>query len=325
MIEQENNNIENSTGNEGEDSGQQAQELSPVEALKQGKLDFRTLPYSDKVKVTKEIHNSITDEREKEAWELGWRPRELFVGKYRDGTEKPYIDHEEFLKKLDEVAPARNERLRHVVQEKTALEKEVEMLREEARQNRELLRMREERNIAQEEAAIKREMEEAHNEADVKKFAEAQERKAQIENDKLRLKQFEPQKQNAQPQIAPETLEWLAQNPWFNSDPVMAEYAKGQEQLLQKTHAHLPLADRLELISKNVKFNFADRFPAAKSNTPAVEAGRSNGSLTHTRKNQMTFSQLPEHERMQADRLVRMGQFKDREDFMKGYNRLLNK
>ena len=315
----------NQNTNEVVDGGNDV-ELSPVEALRQGKLDFRTLPYSEKMKVSKEVYNSITDERQKEAWEMGWRPKELFVGKYRDGTDKPFTDHEEFLKKLDEIAPARNERLRHVVQEKTALEKEVEMLREENRKTQAILKMREERNLAQEEAAIAREMQEAREAADVDKFAAAQERKAQIENDKLRLKQFEPQQQNPQqPRIAPETLEWVAQNDWFNTDGEMAEYARNQEQILQKTHAYLPLAERLEMITKSVTLAYPARFPAPKPNVPAVEGGKSSGTLTYTRKNQMTFSELPDHERMQADRLIRMGEFKDREDFMKGYNKIVNK
>lgn len=319
----ENSTVENSA----ENTEQSATSEISLDNLKAGKLDFKTLPYQEKVRLSKEAYDKLTDDRQKEAWDLGWRSKEFYIGKHRDGTDKPFSSHEEFLKKIDEVAPAKNERLRHISQEKTVLEKKLEESLAENRKMMELFKMREERTLTSEESRIEREIQEAEDLGDVKKYAAAQSEKAQIQSNKLKLKDFDPQP-STQPRtnpVAPETIEWAARNnSWFQRDQTMTEYAMGQEQILQKTHPDSTLSERLDMIEKSVKTVFNDRFPT-KTTASAVDSSKSSGTLTSQRKTETKFGDLPETERWQARQMIKRGIFKDETDFMTGYNKVNKK
>lgn len=288
-----------------------------LENVKEGKIDFHSLPKSEKVRLKSEYLNTVEDDREKEALLQGHSPKFMFLGKNRDGTDRPWEDHETFLRKIETQEPVKNERLRKLAQEKEEMQQQIKKLVE-------LNKAQFQRSLANDELAVEKELNEAEEYSDISKFKAAQEKKNVIEREKLRLKSFEEDKEDVPLPPVPnppaivqrEVAEFAARNPVIVSTPDLLAYAKAMDGAYSVTHKDLPLPERLRMVEDATKQAFPSYFPEHKR--AAVDTSRSNNTFGAKPKTR-SFGDLPDLEKQQARALIRHGIFKNEADFLKTY------
>jgi hypothetical protein len=192
------------------------------------------------------------------------------------------------------------------------------------RENQKLMqisKMTFERSLKGEEQSIDAQIKEARDYGDFDRYDALMTKKQELQNNTLRLKEYEPAPAPVQTEVQPEVKEWGARNQWFWSDNQMKQFAVAQEDILRVTRPELSLSERLELITKSAEISFPDRFPS-RVTKPAVLPARTAGNFSANKKVEIGFSSLPDIEKTQARQMIRQGVFKDETDFMKSYNKL---
>lgn len=301
----------------------EAQEVEVnYEALKEGKVDFHKLPKEDRAKIAQEAFESLPDDDAKEAWQVyGWRPKELFLGKNKDGSPKEWVDYKEFREKIDTIAPVKNERIRSLAKEKDEYKEKLEAMERQMKILTEINKSKLEREIFGEEKNIEKEISEAREYSDVARYEQAIEKKNLIERDKLRLKTFEEPPVAPMPLIPPvqqlpeEVTNWAANNTWIVSDAKLLEYAKIKEAEMSFLHPDKSLTERLEMVREEVGKAFPDKDPTPKR--PAVESAKNVTAFGNIKPKGKSFDDIPELDRRQADILIRKGVYKDKNEYMR--------
>lgn len=292
-----------------------------VQALEEKKLNFSRVPKEKRDIIKKSVIQKALEEAEEAgddeksfALRNGWSPESLYGGKNKDGTPRPFRDYKEFNATIRENSPVLNERLKNNA-------KEMEEMRKEMRKLSEIAKMNFERSLKGEEQSIDAQIKEARDYGDFDRYDALITKKQELQNNTLRLKEYEPAPEPIQTEVQPEVKEWGARNQWFWSDNQMKQFAVAQEDILKATRPELNLSQRLELITKSVEISFPDRFPS-KVTKPAVLPARTAGNFSANKKVEVGFSSLPDIEKTQARQMIRQGVFKDESDFMKSYNKL---
>lgn len=297
-----------------------------LDALKEGRITFRELPKAEKLRLTAEARESLPDDEAREAWDMGWRSKEFFGGKRIDGSTKEFVDYKDYLKKINEIAPVKNERLRAVAKENEDLRKTVEETKAEMRKLLEIQKMAQERTILSEEEKIAQELKDAEEFGDVGKYKAAEAKRQTLQLNKEKLKELEPTETTPSPQqirqqLPAEVLEWTAKNPWFYENQELQRFSIAQSQLLEQNRPDLTLNQRLTLVEQVTRTTYPDYFPQVRQ---AVLPSRNAGTFSKPKEAAITFDSLSEAEKRQAEQAIRQGIFKDKADVMKSYN-LVNK
>ncbi len=141
----------------------------------------------------------------------------------------------------------------------------------------------------------------------------------------------------AQPQAAkapgvtlhPDTRGWLAQNPWFEHDEAMRNVALGIYRDAEARFPDVPESDHLRLVDERLALAFPERFaprtaapapaasiPAQLPAMPAVEGGARRGVATFARGR---TGDLPAEARQAAQRFVKLGLFRNLDDYANSY------
>ncbi len=280
-----------------------------------GDKDFFALPYSQREELKKAVREKLPEDG-KEALDLGWTPKEMFRGKYKDGTEKPWEDATTFLKRVKEEAPVRNERMRKLSQENETYKKNQDDLQKKMDKMLEINRAQMERELLKEEAIAKRELAEAKETSDVDAYEIALNRQKGVDETKLKLKTFEePPLPPKIPVIDPEVQNWAAKNDWIVKDSKLMELATLKDNELRLLSPNMPLADRLESVTQYIK----DGFPLNDPTPRQTYKGSNNPANFGGKPRTKTFSDLPAIEQKQAETLIKQGVWKDKADFLKTY------
>lgn len=302
----------------------QAPQIDPADItldnLREGKFTIKDIPRPEAARLWREEYQGLEDGAKEVADAVGWKPKHFFLGKNRDGTERPYKDWKEFDKDSKEIMPILNERLKNVTKEKLEANAEVERLRAQIESMTKLQRMQAEREIRKDKSSVDSEMQEAFDAGDRKRYVEAQERKAQIENEEKILKEFEP-RQAVVPPLHPEVILFKANNPWFEKDKKMTHYARSIEGEIAVKYPRASLAQILQMVEDDVKTEFAENFKSEEEapRTPAVESGRNSGRL-NLNQGEISFDRIPAEEQIRAERMIKLGHFKSKAEFVKEYN-----
>lgn len=294
-----------------------------LQALQEGKITFKDIPKEKRHEIRMQARDNLPNDRAKEAFDMGWSPKEFFLGKRADGSEKPFVDYEEFLTKINETAPVKNERLRTLTKENQEKDRQLEEMRAEVRKLFELNKAREEREFESQEARLKAEIEEAEELGDIKTFKDRTLRLNRLEQEKLKLKSFEPEQeinQTEAPQIPAEILNevqtWTAKNSWYFSDVKIQNFCNAQSALLAQNEPELSLSERLEIV-KQMAFS---RFPElAPAKTKAAVLSSKTSGLNATAKPSISFEQLPEAEKKTAEWMLKMGVYKSKAEVVQAY------
>jgi len=291
---------------------------SVVQALEEKKLNFSKVPKEKRDSIKKFVVNKALEDAEENgddekafALRNGWSPESLYGGKNKDGSPRPFKDYKEFNATIRDNSPVLNERLRTNA-------KEMEEMRKEMRKLSEIAKMNFERSLKGEEQSLEAQIKEAREYGDFDRYDSLIAKRQEIQNNTLRLKEYEPEPAPVETDVKPEVKEWGARNQWFWTDNQMKQFAIAQEDILRNTRPELNLSERLELITKSAEISFPDRF-APKVTKPAVLPARTAGNFSANKKVAMTFSQLPDVEKNQARQMIRTGVFKNEADFMKTY------
>lgn len=292
-----------------------------VQALEEKKLSFSKVPKEKRDSIKKFVVNKALEDAEENgddekvfALRNGWSPESLYGGKNKDGSHRPFKDYKEFNATIRDNSPVLNERLRTNA-------KEMEEMRKEMKKLSEIAKMNFERSLKGEEQSLEAQIKEAREYGDFDRYDNLIVKRQELQNNTLRLKEYEPEPAPVQTEIQPEVKEWGARNQWFWSDNQMKDFAIAQEDILRRTRPDLDLTGRLELITKSAEISFPDRF-APKVTKPAVLPARNAGNFSANKKVEVGFSSLPDIEKTQARQMIRQGVFKDETDFMKSYNKL---
>tara|TARA_R110000851_G_scaffold187426_1_gene337292 strand:+ start:470 stop:1405 length:936 start_codon:yes stop_codon:yes gene_type:complete len=292
------------------------EESNPLESLKNGDVSFFDLPYDERQKLKSEIKKSLPDDA-KEAMDLGWTPKEMFRGKYKDGTDKPWDDYGAFLDRVKNEAPVRNERMRSVSSERDTFKDENDSLRKQMKALLEINKSKMDRDILSEEQLTDREMANAKDEYDFDRYDTLRSRKEALQKEKLQLKQFEqPPLPPEDPTLDPDVQAWASENQWIVREPKLLKIAQIKDQELELLEPNLTKRERFNLVSEKMNEQFPDKNPSPKRTFEAPKNSANFGSKPKTK----TFQDLPSVEQKQADILIKQGVWKDRADFIKTYS-----
>jgi len=277
--------------------------------------DFFSLPYSQREELKKIVREKLP-ETGKEALDLGWTPKEMFRGKYKDGTEKPWEDAETFLTRVKEEAPVRNERMRKMAQENEAYRKDQQDLQKKIDKMLEINRAQLEKDLLRDEALTARELSDAKEMSDVDAYEAALNRQKRVDEQKLKLKTFEePPLPPVNPEISPVVQEWIDNNGWIVNDPALLGYAQGIDKSLTAQHPNMSQKELLEMVTADVRKTFPLKDPTPRQTYKGSNNAANFGNKPKTK----TFSDLPAIEQKQAEILIKQGVWKDKADFLKTY------
>lgn len=238
-----------------------------------------------KLPLSKRLDNAYQNlnDTERQAWSQGWRPEEFFAGKRRDGSEKPFVNAEDFLNKSKDALPIANDRLREMA-------KELEETKKMAKEAQERISRAEEKGYQKALAEIEAKQKEAVEMGDVEEFTKLKQTEKDLiqnqfkapevpQNDTVVEDVMEPKK--AQPStltpLDQQILQdWAARNNWMRTDPKLAAYAIQSEKELLTAKPYLSLNERLEIVEQEVKEVFHSKFNPTQTN-PMFEGGVNKG------------------------------------------------
>ena len=255
----------------------ESEEQAEIEAEPDFNVKFR----SDREK----DYYSTLNEEEKEAWSGGWRGK-MFKGLNKDGTPKPYKTAQEFLAFQKEHTPVLNERNRKLASEKTALEKQMAEMQKQMNVMLSVQKLAYEEKTQNKFESLEEAEEQAILEGDIAKVRAIQKQRFEFEKKKI---SFEEPEQKKQPQFQPEEVkvfqEWSSENTWYYQDNMLRNYA---ETYFDSLSDRIPISERLETVSQEVKSRFSDKLGISKA--PRVESGVRG--MQSTRK-QNSYNDLP--------------------------------
>lgn len=285
-------------------------------------VDFFSLPHNEREQLKASIKEKMP-EKEQRAMTAGWTLPEMDRGKNKDGTDRPWMDADTFLKKIETEAPVRNERMRKLSQENDSQKAEMQAMQKQMKTLTEINKAQMEREISQDEALNKRALAEAKELGDVEAFELATETKTGIDKQKLTLKSFEepptPSVIPNTPQVATEALDWAAANDWIVSDPKLMQHARLEDDLLKLKNPQMPLAERFALVTEKMR----DEYPLQDS-TPrqTYKSTKNSNTFGNQPKAKTTFNDLPEIDQKQATTLIKQGVYKDKADYLNSQRKM---
>lgn len=129
-----------------------------------------------------------------------------------------------------------------------------------------------------------------------------------------------PPKQTGQelpPHVTAEVGAWTQQNPWFNADPLLNQYAQAVHMQINQAKPGLSIRDNLAEVAREVRQRFPEKFSVAERRATAVESG--GGGLPSGGKRAKGVSELPAEARSVGNEFVKAGAFKSLAEYAKDY------
>jgi hypothetical protein len=242
------------------------------------------------VEQTQEPVEKILSDVEQKAMDMGWRPREEFAGEDED-----FVDAKEFVGRKPLF-----DKIESVSREAKATRKALEALQTHYTKVKET-----EFNRALKE--LKATRSQALVDGDVDRFNAIEEELEQIAEDK---EKFSKEQQRIQPedqQVHPEFAQWIARNPWYESQPHMHAFAEQVGARFQGSVRAGTMTPQqvLKEIEKAVREEFPNRFRNANKDKPgAVEGASRKGGASSS---SVSDAGLTDQERTIMNTLVRGG------------------
>lgn len=241
---------------------------------------------------------------EERAKRLGWRPKEEY-----NGDPNNWVDADTFVKKGEEELPLIRDTNRKLERKIGDMEKSMERMKKFTE-----LQIKSAKEKALEELRLKNAKAVEEEEITTQEaFNRYEQGKQEIEESYAEPKEEE----DTSPKVPQEVEDWVASNPWFTKDYQLNQAAQFYERQL----GDMPLAEKLEEVKKKVMQDFPNKFSNPKRRAPqGVEGG--GGIHSGGGKQGITVNDLSADDRRDAERLIRSGDFKDMNDFLKDYNKL---
>lgn len=122
-----------------------------------------------------------------------------------------------------------------------------------------------------------------------------------------------PKASNPGAQLESARSAWIAENPWFNTDPDLRAFALGVGEDIKNSIE--PMAQFAE-ITRRVKAAFPAKFGNPRREGPASVEGAQNGRRTTAK----GWADLPPEAKAMADRFIKSGFVPNREAYVKNYD-----
>ena len=220
------------------------------------------------------------DNTEKEAWSQGWRPQEFDRGKRRDGTDRPHLSAEDFLKKSKDALPVANDRLREMAREleetkKIAKDAQERILKAERNGYQKAL---DDLEAKQREAVEMGDLDEFNKlKQSEKDLVSSQVKQLEVVQDAMEQQPASKVESNTLSELDQQILQdWAARNNWMRTDSKLAGFAIAAEKELLDQKPYLSLSERLQLVEEEVKEVFYNKFSTPQTNS-MFESGVNKG------------------------------------------------
>lgn len=249
-----------------------------------------------------------SDERdyETDAREMGWRPKDDWKGdpaNWKDA--KTYVEHGDHINRIVEarVAKVRKESDERFSRLEKTTKTAIDNIKAQAAKEIEGLK-------AEKKAAVK-----AGNVEEVERIDAA------IEE----LKEAGPERPLAGAALEKHNEkvqgDWIAANPWYDTDEEMSAYAIGVSQRIAAKTPNISIEDNLAQVDAAMRKKYPDKFggkkePGANGHAPVDGGSVFSGGRP---KGKATAADLPPEARRIGAELVRAGAFKDIEAYAKAY------
>ena len=246
---------------------------------------------------------------EKEARANGWVPE----GEWK-GEKKPaqFLDAETFVKRGEEITPfvqKQNAKLKAELDKREAdFAKRIERMEKATQKAFEAAEKQHKTEIAR----VKQEQLAAVESGDVKEYARLEKIKGDLESAAPK-----PEDKVQTDDLASRQDKWRADNPWFDEDFEMQEYAIKYSDFHGRKHPNLSFEDNMKVVEAEVKRKFADKFNGKSNGHAAVDGGGSFPGAA--RKQGKTGVDLPAEARIAGEKFVKQGLFKDLNAYAKEY------
>jgi hypothetical protein len=130
-----------------------------------------------------------------------------------------------------------------------------------------------------------------------------------------------PQQVQSNPEENPEFLEWIADNPWYNSDRELRVDADAFGISYRQNNPDASPQEVFDYVSKKIKQANPDKFEAPRS----APQTRSPGTVTAPRANKQpkaTYKDLSEEQLRAGRRFVKLGVFDDIQEYVDDLTKL---
>jgi len=293
--------------------------------LEEGIVKIDELPTNVRHNLVKEAREKITDKDEALAWEMGWRPKNLFLGKNRDGSQKEWVDHKTFLEKIEKSPFANVERVKTLATKTEEKNKEIESLREQIKNLTKLQKIQVSKSLDQNEKQLRDEINQAKEELDFDRFSSANDALRKLNAEKEELDKFNPEPEiiHEQPQKQFYEIEFETRNKsWYGSDPKMTAYASYVDQNVRLFGQPKDISEHLAIVEREVKSTFANHFQEENYDRyiPNVESAK-NATAFAPKPKEKSFEDLNKKDQELGHDLIREGQFKSKMELMTFLNK----
>ncbi|QOR55458.1 MAG: hypothetical protein ULS35scaffold63_15 [Phage 33_17] len=296
-----------------------------LEDVKEGKVDIYNIPHEERKRLEQEEYESL-DEEAKKAWQGGWRSEPFFGGKNKDGSDRPWMDYQEFNRKAQEIAPIRNERLRDLGKENEELKHIIQDMNKQIKELASYNKIKEEREISQRAFDLERQMMQAREDQDFQSWETLQKQKIELEKTKYKFQEPEPT-ETPYDSNSPQPLNhdqraaigsWMQENSWYGSDPELTLEADNYfQQVISQTLHKVPMRNNLQAMKQKV----IEKYPSKFETKPPIHVESSTNSAFGSISSKKTYWNLPPADKRLCDAGVASGLI-TREQYVANYFKL---
>lgn len=250
---------------------------------------------------------------EARARRMGWRPKEEFRG-----PPDKWSSAEDFIARGENELPILRERNRNLDRQLQTTSETVAELKTRMEQTGEVLSSMREMSLKAEERAYKKARAEIEEEqrtraaaADVAGVTETQRKLEELDKEREAAKVVvvpvtaKPDAPTAKPRD-PVAEQWIADNPWFTSDPEMNSTAQGIHTGMLQSRKDLSLAENLAETKRRVMKLYPEKFANPNREEAVTVAQPSGNAPAPTNKNKKkTYADLPADAKAACDKYVK--------------------
>lgn len=129
----------------------------------------------------------------------------------------------------------------------------------------------------------------------------------------IEVEEEKPQQQK----VDPTAEAWVSRNTWFNKDQMLQGIAVQIHQNFLTTRPDLSIAENLELVSKEVKKRFPEKFGIKQKRMPKMQKFDNGETVKGQKTEESLIANMSEQEKRDARVLINRGLYKDIYDYAK--------
>lgn len=259
---------------------------------------------------------------EEQARRMGWRPKEEYN---RDPAR--WVDAKTFVERGERELPVLRDRYRKIDERLANTEQELSASKKLLVESNEAVKQLREMSLKAEERAYARAVQEleekkinAFRNQDEAAFIEAERRQRELQPPP-KPAETPPQQGQPQQQGAPNPIvgRWIAENSWYERDPVLNSYAREQDMEVEREFSYWPLEDKLAEVKRRTVEKFPEKFGNSRRTAATPVATPSAPPPVRQKTGGKTVKDLPADARQALDKLKKQIPGYTDEEYLKVY------